>query len=122
MDLKTLKKLKVNKIKISILTDTIFSKKEKMSWFKNLGMEKYIDLIVTSNEINKTKDKRESYEECLKRMKLKNNEVVFVGHKQYEMDGAKKANVTSIAIKPISDKNIKSDYSIKSIKELLRLI
>lgn len=118
----TLKKLKQKGMKICILTDTIFPEKEKRSWFRKTGINKHIDFVVCSCDIKKMKDNKESYEECLKQMKLKKDEVVFVGHQQYEMDGAKKANIASIAILPISDKNIKSDYSIKSIKELPELI
>ncbi len=120
--LETLRKLKNNGVKICVLTDTVFSENEKWKLFKSIGLDKYIDVIVCSSDIKKLKDTKEAYEECLERMRLKSAEVIFVGHKRYEMDGAKKANIISMAILPISEENIKADYILQSIKELPELI
>ena len=120
--LKVLGDLKKSKIIICVLTDTVFSKKEKQNLFKNIGMDKYIDKIVCSCDIKKLKDTKEAYEECLKRMRLRANEVIFVGHKEYEMKGANKANIISVAILSISERNIKADYLLRSTKELAKFV
>ncbi len=117
-----LKKLKKSGIKVCILTDTIFSGKEKWELLKSIGLDKHIDLIISSHDIKKSKKTKESYNECLRKMGLKANDVIFVGHKKYEMEGAKNANIVSVVVLPVADKNIKSDYKINSMKELGRLI
>jgi len=107
-------KVKANKQFIEILSEINSLLRDSYKLFYNFDLNNMESFIVK-------KDKKESYEECLKRMKLKHDEVIFVGHKQYEMNGAKKADVVSVAILPISDKNIKSDYNINTIQELLSL-
>lgn len=120
--LDVLSELKARGIKVCVLTDTFFSESEKWKWFKSIHLGKYLHAIVCSCDIGKLKNSKEAYEECLKRLELKPHEVVFVGHKQYEMDAAKKVCIISIAIAPISDANVRSDYTIDSITQLPILI
>ncbi|MBI2020411.1 HAD hydrolase-like protein [Candidatus Daviesbacteria bacterium] len=114
----TLSKLKEMGLKICILTDSFYNEEEKWNWFKRIGMNHLIDIIVTSFDIKKLKDSKEAYEQCLDKLQLKPEEVIFVGHQQYEMDGAKEAKIISIAIASISEPNIKADFIVNSLKEV----
>ncbi len=97
----TLHALHTHGIKICILTDSFYPGNEKWGWFKKLGMDTYIDEIVSSYDIKHLKDTEEAYEACLRLLKVSADQTVFVGHQQYEMNGAKKANIPSIALKTI---------------------
>lgn len=114
----TLRQLKSQYLTTCVLTDSFYSENEKWNWFKSIGMDKYIDYIVTSYDIKLLKDTKEAFNICLEKMNLINSNVAFVGHKQYEMDGADKSGVTSIAILPISEPNIRAKYYLNSIIEL----
>jgi len=120
--IEALRQIKEMGVRTCVLTDSFYPEKDKWNWFKSIGMDVYLDVIVTSYDIHNLKDTAEAFGECLQQLSLSHDEVVFVGHKQYEMDGAKKANVTSIAIIPISEPNFQSNYYIQSIAELPKFL
>jgi HAD superfamily hydrolase (TIGR01509 family) len=117
--LETLAWLHENRYKVCILTDSFFSAAEKWPWFKQLGMDAYIDEIISSFDIKRPKDTPEAYQVCLSRLGVSAHEAVFVGHQQYEMVGAKKVGITSICLKPIAiPANTVGDYTINSLTEI----
>lgn len=118
----TLRQLKSQDLTTCVLTDSFYPESEKWKWFKSIGMDKYLDCIVTSFDIKHLKDTKEAFDVCLEKMHLENKNVAFVGHKQYEMDGAKKSGIASVAILPISEVDIKADYYLNSIAELPKSI
>ncbi|HSX06805.1 MAG TPA: HAD family hydrolase [Candidatus Saccharimonadia bacterium] len=117
-----LKQLKNEDYKICVLTDSFYSSQEKWSWFKTLGMDMYIDHIVSSYDIRKLKDTPEAYQICLDSLGTNADETVFVGHQEYEMTGARASKITSIAVIPIATPGIHSDYKVNSLSELPELL
>jgi FMN phosphatase YigB (HAD superfamily) len=118
----TLKQLKSGEYKTCVLTDSFYSSQEKWSWFKALGMNTYIDHIVSSYDIRRLKDTPEAYRACLDLLNTNANETVFVGHQEYEMSGARASKIASIAVMPIATPGIHSDYQVDSLSELPELI
>jgi len=112
------KTIKSNGIKIAILTDTFTTEEKKWEWFKNINIAQFIDDIFCSSVTGHTKDEKEAYETVLQRLNLKSEEVIFVGHKKYEMQGAKLAGIKSVSL----EKDVGEDYYIKDISEILELI
>ncbi len=110
--------LKKKKVKIGILTDTFSSEQKKWDWFKKIELDKFIDSISCSSETKFTKDQKEAYEIALKKIGLTSNEVLFVGHNEYEMNGAKTARVKSVSI----EKDVGEDIFIDDLKKILDLI
>ena len=92
------KVLKQKKIKIAVLTDTFSTKEEKWKLFKNLGLDKFINIVICSRDIGFTKQHKEAYEITLQMMNLTSKDALFVGHKSYEIEGANKAGLTSISL------------------------
>jgi len=117
-----LRQLKTEGYKICVLTDSFYASKEKWQWFSALGMDAYIDHIVSSYDIRKLKDTPEAYQASLDALDVSANEAVFVGHQQYEMTGAHAANVASIAVLPIATPTIQADYAVNSLSQLPRLL
>ena len=105
-------------IKIAILTDTFSTEEKRWEWFKNNNLAHHIDYIFCSSVTGHTKDEKEAYETVLQRLNLKPDEVIFVGHKKYEMQGAKLGGIKSVSL----EKGVGGDYYIKGISEILELI
>ena len=118
----TLKKLKGEGFLTCVLTDSYYFAETKWPMFERIGMKRYLDEMVISIEIKKLKSTPDAYQACLGKFGVSFDEAVFVGHQQYEMDGAKLANVRSIAILPIATPNIQADYTISSLSELPGLL
>jgi len=110
--------LKNQRIKIAILTDTSASEQKKQEWLESINVAQFIDVLVCSSVTGHTKDEKESYETVLQKLNLKAEEAVFVGHKEYEMQGAKLAGVKSISI----EKGIGEDHYVQDISEIPNLI
>lgn len=111
-------KLKSSGIKTAILTDTFASEEKKWEWFKKIDLAQFIDVIVCSSVTDHTKDEKETYKVVLQKLDLKPKEAIFVGHKEYEMQGAKLAGVKSVSI----EKGIGEDYYVEDVSEILNLI
>jgi len=120
--LATLKQLKSAEYQTCVLTDSYYHANTKWPMFERIGLKQYLDDMVISIDIKQLKSTPEAYQACLDRFGVSADEAVFVGHQQYEMDGAKAANVTSIAILPIATPNIKADYTIDNLSELPDLL
>jgi FMN phosphatase YigB (HAD superfamily) len=118
----TLRKLKSKDYITCILTDSFYSSEAKWSWFEEIGLKSYLDDMVSSLDIRKLKNTPEAYQACLDRLGVFANESIFVGHQQYEMDGAQAAHIKSVAILPIATPNIRADYSINALSELPDLL
>lgn len=112
------KVLKQKDIKIAILTDTFSTKEEKWNLFKGLGLDKFISIIICSSDIGFTKQHKEAFEIILQRMNLTSKDVLFVGHKRYEIEGANKAGLTSISL----CKGIGEYIYLEDINKLIDLV
>src|SRR5581483_1654680 len=114
----TLRQLKAEGYLTCVLTDSFYSAEAKWPWFEQLGLKQYLDDMVSSLDIRKLKNTPEAYQACLDKLGVSADEAVFVGHQQYEMDGSKAVQVTSIAILPIATPHIRADYTINALSEL----
>lgn len=117
-----LSNLKASGYQICILTDSFHPSTEKWRWFSRIGLAPYIDHIVSSYDIRTLKDTPEAYQACLDTLQTAANQTVFIGHQPYEMTGARRAGIRSVAIMPIAPPDIKSDYKVNSINDLPTLL
>jgi FMN phosphatase YigB (HAD superfamily) len=117
-----LRRLKNEGYKTCVLTDSFYSSEEKWSWFKALGMDEYLDYMVSSYDIRKLKDSPEAYQACLDLLEVSAAEAVFVGHQEYEMAGARASKIISVAVTPIASLGIHADNKINSLSELSDLL
>jgi FMN phosphatase YigB (HAD superfamily) len=119
----TLNVLNDSGYKICVLTDSFYPAAEKWAWFNELGMDEYIDEIVSSYDIRTLKDSKAAYELCLSRLEAKSTQAVFIGHQQYEMNGAAQARIISVALLPIAiPKDITANHRIDSLSQLPSLL
>ncbi len=112
------KKLKDAGIKIAIITDSFATEKHKWDMFKKIEVSDYIDCIISSNDTGYTKDQKEPYLIAIDKLNVGPNQAIFVGHQQYEMDGAKKAGVKSVSL----GEKIKSDFFVERIEDIANIL
>ena len=112
--------LKNNKIKIAILTNFISEHQfEKLSKLKLL---KYVDVLVTSEEIGIEKPDKKMYETILNKLNMKSNEVIMIGDSfKSDIEGAIKLNIYAghFVNFNLMDKKY---FSFSSIENLYNLI
>lgn len=112
------KKIKASGMKIGILTDTLTSEEKKWEWLKKINVAQFVDVIVCSSVTGYTKDQKEAYVAALKKLNVKPNEAIFVGHKKYEMKGAKLVGIKSVSL----EKGTGAYYYINDISKILDLV
>ena len=114
----TFEKIKAKGLKIAILSDAFSTEEKKWGWLRGINVAQFVDVVVCSISTGHTKDEKEAYEIVLNKLGLKPNEAIFIGHKEYEMKGAKLAGVKVISL----EKGIGEDIFIDDISKLAGLI
>jgi len=94
--LSTLKTLKERKLILGLLTN---ASKEMISIYRKLGLEPYLDFVVTSEEVGSDKPHPPIFLKALEKAKVKASEAVHVGD-QYQVDivGARGVGISPILL------------------------
>jgi HAD superfamily hydrolase (TIGR01549 family)/HAD superfamily hydrolase (TIGR01509 family) len=116
---KTLITLKNQGYLLGIITDTANSVHTKLSWFERGGFGHVWDSITSSKEVGFQKPEPEIYYAALKQLGLSSNQVVFVGHRISELDGARAVGIKTIAFN--YDEGANADYFINKFADLLEI-
>lgn len=114
------------KYKIACLTDSDGDKKIKIRRLKHLGIEKYFDYTITTDDTGVNKPSIENWEYLLNISGLKGDECIMVGdHPEIDLVNAKKLGFITIWTKehiPV-DMHVKYvDYEINDIGEMLDIL
>ncbi len=94
--LQTLEALKHCNILEAIITNS--GRKPVDSILDRFGFSKYVDLVITRNEVRSLKPNPEGLIKAINILHLKTNEVVYVGDSIIDIEAAKNAGITSIAV------------------------
>jgi putative hydrolase of the HAD superfamily len=119
-----LKKLK-KKYKLAILTDS-----PGLQPFKRLaalGITSYFDVIVTFDDTHKHKPDPKPFRFLLKKLKLKPEQVMFVGDSpRRDLPGARAVGMVAVFAKygliPREREAPRADYTLHSFKDLLKVV
>lgn len=120
----TLLKIRESGIKLAIVTDAPRLK----AWTRLTAMkiDSFFDIVVAFEDTNKLKPSKKPFEVALRKLKLKPEECLMVGDMlERDIKGAKKLGMKSCFAKygnPNSISNVRPDYVIKDIRELLKII
>ncbi len=95
---KMLSKIKANRIKVGILSDTVQPLKWRLELFKKLGLKKkrHYDKIFLSHLIDYEKPHPKAYIKVLEYFKVRPKEAIFIGHDKKEIKGARKIGIKTI--------------------------
>jgi pyrophosphatase PpaX len=83
---------------------------------KQFDLEKYFDVVITSDDVNKAKPDPEIVLKACEFLDVEPEDVVLVGDTNSDVRAGKAAGCTVIGV------NIGADYTVKDISELTRLI
>ncbi len=115
----TLLALKEKGYRLGIVTDTANPIHVKLCWFEKGGFGHVWDSIISSSELKTRKPDPGIYQAALQHLGLTANEVVFVGHKISELDGARAVGMKTIAFN--YEESAQADYYIDHFTDLLRV-
>ena len=115
----TINKLKEKGYILGIITDTAMPFSRKLNWFDQYGFGQVWDVVISSKEIGVRKPNRIMYEEAIQQTGLKPSEAVFVGHKAYELEGARAVGFKTIAFN--YEKHAVADVYIDNFSDLLQV-
>lgn len=113
----TLLALKDAGFKLGIVTDTANPIHTKLEWFEKGGFVHVWDSIISSSEIGTRKPDPIMYNAALQQLDLRPEQVVFVGHKASELQGAREVGIHTIAFN--QDSQAVAEYSIENFSDLL---
>ena len=117
----TLYRLKANGVKLGIVTNTYNPTKEKLGWFRSIGIAEVWDSFATSCELKMIKPDAGIYLAALEPLGLPPDEALFVGHAQHELDGAKKLGMRTVAFNR-DDETVAGDFLIENFSALADLV
>lgn len=112
-----LRHLRVNGFKSAILTNG--RKKYQSLILRKLGLSKYLDFILTNDDVPRAKPFKEAYEYVIKISRVENlDNVYYVGdHIFYDLYGAVKASIPNVFY--LSNSIKRGEYKIRDIKKTL---
>lgn len=113
----TLHELKRRGFILGVITDTMYSPAWKRSWLKKIGVAQFLDVLICSTEVGVHKPEPGIYLAALSHARITPAESVFVGHTDYELDGARRVGMTTIAVNHAP--GTAADYHIRSLDDLL---
>jgi HAD superfamily hydrolase (TIGR01509 family) len=116
----TLHELKRRGFKLGVVTNTFNPPAEKNNWFKTIGIDGIWDSYADSCELGVVKPDAGIYLAALDPLGVAPENAIFVGHAQYEIDGAKALGMTTVRFNPDAD-CLSSDHLIPEFKDLLDL-
>jgi HAD superfamily hydrolase (TIGR01509 family) len=115
----TLHALKKRGCLLGIITDTAVTISMKLKWFERGGFGDVWDSIISSEEIGVRKPDPKMYQAALQQLGVPPSQVMFVGHKAYELDGARAAGMITVAFN--YEKDSRADFYISAFGDLLNL-
>jgi putative hydrolase of the HAD superfamily len=115
----TINRLKEKGFILGIITDTAMHFSRKLSWFDQHGFGCVWDVVISSKEMGARKPHPIMYEEAIRQTGILPAEAVFVGHKAYELEGARAVGMKTIAFN--YEKNAVADAYIDTFNELLEV-
>jgi HAD superfamily hydrolase (TIGR01549 family) len=110
----TLKELKEKNLKLALVTNT--HRDHAVKLLKDIGIFDLFDYIIGADQVKNGKPEPDIILKTLKDMKLKKEEVVYVGDTIWDKIASEKADVKFIGVR------IEGDERIEKLYELLKVI
>lgn len=115
----TLTTLKGKGYLLGIITDTSNPVSIKLRWFERGGFGNVWDSIISSKEMGIRKPHPQIYRAALEQLGVRADQAVFVGHKNSELEGARRVGIKTIAFN-YEDK-ASADYFIEKFSDLINV-
>jgi HAD superfamily hydrolase (TIGR01549 family) len=106
--------LKLNNYKKGLITNT--PKDSAVNVLKQFDIYRYFEIVLTSNDVKKSKPNPEIVIKSCKLLKLNPEDIILVGDTKSDVEAGRAAGSKVIGI------NVEADFTIKSISEIINLI
>jgi phosphoglycolate phosphatase len=105
-------KLKNHHLKIGIATGRTSPPENEWARFRRYGLEKYLDALVTSREVEKRKPSPDAIIECAKRLEIPLRQSLVVGDTESDVIAARRAGAIAVAVSTGQDslQSLKSQH------------
>ncbi|HOG48009.1 MAG TPA: HAD family hydrolase [Anaerolineae bacterium] len=104
---------------LGIITDTMHPLERKMRWLGEVGVSEFIDVMACSTALGMRKPNPAIYLNAVQQARLTPSESAFVGHDTWELEGARKAGMATVAVH--HDATAQADYYARSLVDLLNV-
>jgi putative hydrolase of the HAD superfamily len=104
---------------LGIITDTMYPVEWKMRRLEKAGVAEFIDIVACSTDLGAHKPDPAVYTYAIQQAGLSPAETAFVGHAGIELQGARTAGMSTIAIH--YDADARADFYCESLPDLLSL-
>jgi putative hydrolase of the HAD superfamily len=115
----TLLALKGQGYLLAIVTDTANPISAKLSWFERGGFAHVWDSIISSIDMGTRKPDPRLYHAALQQLGVSTDQAVFVGHRTYELAGARAVGLRTVAFN--YDQDARADFYIDQFADLLKV-
>jgi phosphoglycolate phosphatase len=105
-------KLKTHQLKIGIATGRTSPPENEWARFRRYGLEKYLDALVTSREVEKRKPSPDAIIECARRLEIPLGQALVVGDTESDVIAARRAGAIAVAVSTGQDslESLKSQH------------
>jgi HAD superfamily hydrolase (TIGR01509 family) len=104
---------------LGIVTDTMYPLEWKMRRLNKVGVAEFIEVVACSTVLGVHKPDPATYLNALQQAHLTPGEAAFVGHATVELEGARRAGMTTVAVN--YDADAPADYYCNSLLDLLNV-
>jgi len=124
--LSTLDSLRSKGLKLATITDSDGKREIKINRIKALGLDKYFDYVITTDDTGLNKPAIENWQHLIKISGLKSSECIMIGdHPDIDLVNAKKLGFVTVWTKEHLNMDLHHkyvDYEIKDIKEVIDIV
>lgn len=113
-----IKKLKKNNIKVAIVTNQ--TKKQAVVSFKIIKFSDF-DTVITADMVKRAKPYPDSLKLALKKLKLKKDEVIFIGDTKNDLKAGNAVGIKTYLLQHKYNRHIKCN-KIRSLKQVSKMI
>lgn len=115
----TLKTLKQQGYLLGVITDTALPLHMKLNWFARAGFGDVWDCFISSVDEGVHKPDPLIYRTAIQQLGLPASQCAFVGHRAYELDGARAVGMTTVAYN--YEPEAAADFFVEKFSDLLAL-
>lgn len=113
----TLLELSQRGFSLGMITNSYQSAEEKASWFRALGLDCIANTVVSSIDAGFSKPDPRIYLEFARRLNFPPQDIAFVGHEAFELQGARKAGLLPVSFN--CDPEIRENLHLSRFSDLL---
>ena len=115
----TLLELARRGFKMGMITNSFQPASEKAMWFQALQLSCAVEVVISSIDVGAAKPSKAIYLEFARRIGISPNQIAFIGHEAFELEGAKSVGMLPVSFNCPPENREK--YHIERFPDLLNI-